>query len=105
MRFLIRACVFLLLCWCTGAHAACTDGSVYIDANRNGARDPGESGIARVLVSDVKTVVATDTRGRFRLPDATGTVFLVKPAGYALPARTDGLPNMWKAADATVCDF
>jgi hypothetical protein len=42
-------------------------GSVFVDQNRNGRRDPGERGLASVSVSNQDAVVATDSAGEFRL--------------------------------------
>ncbi|NUS37942.1 MAG: calcineurin phosphoesterase [Lysobacter sp.] len=95
----------LLLACCAGAQAACTQGHVYLDANGNGRRDAGEVGIARVLVADGRNIATTDAQGAYRLPAARGSVFVVKPARYALPMRGNGLPDSWRSADAASCDF
>jgi hypothetical protein len=105
MHATLRWAVFLLLTFSAGAHAACTQGSVFVDANRDGTRQPGESGRAGVLVSNGVAVVATDAAGRYRLPSASGAVSIVKPAGFALPLRGDGLPDAWKSGATTSCDF
>lgn len=78
---------------------ACDAGNVFLDANGNGVRDPGESGIAGVRVSDGRTLVATDASGAYRFADGVerDVVFVVKPATHALPRRTDGLPDGWRA--------
>jgi len=59
-------------------------GTVFLDRNGNGTRDPGEPGIAGVAVSDQVTVVVTDRDGAFRLADSRGfgIVFVSVPAGY-----------------------
>jgi hypothetical protein len=69
-------------------------GVVFTDTNGNGVRDAGESGIARVVVSNQDTVVLTDDRGTFRLTNpGTGVVFVSIPDGY----RAVG--NFWRLAD------
>ena len=83
------------------AHAAdCAAALVYEDVNGNGMRDATEPGLANIAVSDGQVVVRTDASGRFRLPDAAKdqarTVFVVKPAGFALARRSDGLPDSWR---------
>jgi hypothetical protein len=76
----------------------CTAGTVWVDSNGNGQRDGVEKGLAGVKVSDGKRVVVTDAQGRYQLPLPAGegrTLFVIKPAGYRFPARSDGLPSFW----------
>jgi Icc-related predicted phosphoesterase len=59
-------------------------GSVFVDRNANGRRDPGEPGLAGVAVSNQDTVVVTDSAGAFRMTSrGTGVVFVSTPNGYA----------------------
>jgi hypothetical protein len=72
-------------------------GTVYLDANRNDMRDAGERGVANVAVSNGSDVVRTDAEGRYALPIADGqSVFVIKPASYALPNGPNGLPMFWR---------
>ena len=72
-------------------------GMVYLDANGNGVRDADERGVASVGVSNGSTIVRTDAGGSYTLEVADGqTVFLIKPAGYALPRGANGLPTFWR---------
>ena len=65
------------------AQQASVSGMVYADANANGRRDPGERGIARVVVSNQDAVVVTDSSGTFRLPrGGYGLVFVSVPDGF-----------------------
>ncbi|MCX6094720.1 MAG: metallophosphoesterase [Candidatus Bipolaricaulota bacterium] len=66
-----------------GACAWGAEGWVFMDANRNGAFDAGEVGVADAAVSDGVTVVRTDAGGRFDLAiDAAARfVFLSTPNG------------------------
>lgn len=59
-------------------------GVVFLDRNANGVRDPGETGIPNVVVSDQIQVVRTAAGGSFRLPPAAswGMVFVSVPDGY-----------------------
>jgi hypothetical protein len=58
-------------------------GTVFLDRNTNGRRDPGEPGIGGVAVSDQDTVVVTGTDGLFRLrAGGNGLVFVSAPSGY-----------------------
>jgi len=71
-------------------------GSVYVDGNGNGTRDPNERGVPGVAVSNQDTVVATDASGAFRIPRGkSGIVFLSVPDGY----RTQG--TFWRAVADT----
>ena len=71
-------------------------GVVFVDANGNGVRDPGESGLAGVVVSNQDTVVTTDRSGAFRLTSrGTGVVFVSTPDGYRAVGR------FWRAADGS----
>jgi len=73
---------------------------VYEDGNGNGQRDDAETGLAGVkLVLNERVLVLTDAEGRAMLP-ARGrdTIALVKPPGYAVPLREDGLPDFWRRA-------
>ena len=74
-------------------------GAVFADANANGRRDAGETGMAGVVVTDGTTVVATDAAGSYALPDVTGAyVFVVTPGDQ----RTVG---SWYRATAPRVDF
>ena len=58
-------------------------GTVFVDANGNGRRDPGERGLARTVVSNQDAVVLSDSSGAFRIArGVTGIVFVSVPAGY-----------------------
>ncbi len=77
------------------------EGSVFIDDNRNGIRDPAEPGVEGVAVSDQHTVTRTDREGRYQFNSdgATGLVFVSQPNSYRVrgsfwkpvqgPARVD----------------
>jgi 3',5'-cyclic AMP phosphodiesterase CpdA len=54
-------------------------GVVYDDANANGRRDPGEKGLAGVVVSDGVDVALTGPDGTYRLSAAGRNVFVVTP--------------------------
>jgi len=62
--------------------APAVDGVVFDDANGNGRRDAGESGVAAV-VSNQREVVRAGADGAFQLPSVgTGVVFVSVPEGY-----------------------
>ena len=71
-------------------------GVVYVDANANGVRDGGETGLAGVAVSNQDTVVVTDAAGAFRMNSpGSGVVFVSVPDGY----RAVG--SFWRDADSS----
>jgi hypothetical protein len=80
------------------AAAAGCAGTVFDDADADGLRDRTERGIAGVAVSGGGAVARTDADGRFRLDADFAPFFVVKPPGYRVPSRADGLPAFWSAA-------
>ncbi len=64
--------------------AAEVRGRVFLDANKNGQADPGEQGIAGVLVSDGLTVVATADNGSYQFPlaESPAIVRMTRPEGH-----------------------
>ena len=79
------------------AMAADCSGMVFADANGNGRRDAGEAPLAGQRVSDGVEIVLTDAQGRFRLAQAEGrSTFVIKPAGFDVARRADGLPDTWQ---------
>jgi len=61
------------------AAAGTVSGTVYDDANDNGRRDPGEAGLAGVVISDGVSVTASRTDGTYRMEAAGRYVFVVTP--------------------------
>ena len=73
----------------------CT-GRVVLDRDGDGRAGPREPGIAGVRVADGRALAITDREGRYRFTTEPGrSVQLIKPAGYSVPARADGLPATW----------
>ena len=76
--------------------ASTVSGIVYEDRSGGGRRAAGDPGIAGVLVSNGRDVVKTDAGGRYTLPiDDETIVFVIKPAGYALPVDEEMLPRFY----------
>jgi 3',5'-cyclic AMP phosphodiesterase CpdA len=76
----------------------CTlEGYVFRDSNQDGHKQEGEPGVANVAVSNGNEVVLTDRSGHYLLPipEQVGgvTVFITKPADYALPVDRDNIPQ------------
>ena len=91
-------CLLLLaLSTCAYARApACEGGRIWADGNGNGVFDAGEHALANIKVSDGTRIATSDAQGRYRLqPEEGGTLFVIKPAGFDLPARANGLPDFW----------
>ena len=76
-------------------------GIVFNDANGNGRRDAGESGVPNVVVSDQRDVVVTDDNGAFRISaaDSKGVVFVSVPDGW----RAVG--SFWRPASDSAISF
>jgi Icc protein len=72
-------------------------GTVFVDQNANGLRDPGEPGLGNAVVSDQSGVVTTGVDGTFRLdrPGGRGIVYVSVPSGY----RAVG--QFWRTVDST----
>ncbi len=72
--------------------------SGFVYENRSGAvrRQAGDPGIAGVLVSNGREVAKTDAAGRYTLPvDDESIIFVIKPAGYAVPVDGEKLPRFY----------
>ena len=77
-------------------------GTVFEDRNGNGRMDGRERGLAGIRVSDGVRLAVTDKHGRYRLsPVADRPLFVIKPAGYRAPRRSDGLPDTWQNVQTT----
>jgi len=81
----------------TIAQAAAISGRVYLDRNGNGRLDADEQGVAAVLVSDGRTVVATDAGGHYRLETAQtpAIVSITLPRNYVVEGP------FWRNCDAS----
>lgn len=94
-----RMALLAWLAFATCAAGATVTGRVWIDRNANGKCDVGEPPAIGALMSDGRTIVATDGDGRYRLELAQtpATIFVVNPTG----TRSSG--HWWHAAngDAT----
>ena len=75
-------------------------GTVFVDQNANGLRDPGEPGLGNAVVSDQDAVVTTGVDGSFRLdrPAGRGVVYVSVPSGYRAVGR------FWRAVDSASAD-
>ena len=96
----MRILVLLVLCVLVAPAAAlpppCNGGTVFEDRNGNGWQDGGEPGLPGVKVSDGVELVTSDQRGAYQLPVVDGrSSFVIKPAGYGVPTRGNGLPDYW----------
>lgn len=70
---------------------AIASGSIFDDQRGDGWRQPGNRGIASVLVSNGHDVVATDADGRWCLPIEGGDhAFVVKPPDWSVTPTRSG---------------
>lgn len=95
--FAIRLALLSIVCTAVASVASGEEiarGRVYLDANRNGVLDAGETGVPGVCVSNGESVVQTDGDGGWSLPvEVGGAVFVIKPSGYQLPVSATQIPR------------
>ncbi len=93
--FPVVAGLSLLVCGSTASSGALIEGRVYLDANRNGQWDEGETGVPGVLVSDGRCVAATDASGHYQLDslDARALLWITVPRDHRPTAA------FWRRAD------
>jgi len=88
---------FLLLLWAAfplWGQGVTARGTVYADVNGNGLRDPGEPGLAGILVSNQRDVVRTGADGSFVLPVEPGmVVYIHQPPDHRVPVDSLNLPR------------
>ena len=71
-------------------------GTVFVDADGNGRRDPDERGVDDVKVSNGCSVTQTDDQGRYRIDLApTEILFITKPAAYSVPLDEYNIPQFF----------
>ena len=94
----------LFLAWGPVASASKTStvsARVFLDDNADGRWSPGERGAPDVGVSDGVTVWRTGAKGEVTLAaEDDALLFVIKPAGFSLGVRPDGLPDFWRVAKA-----
>lgn len=88
------ALAFTMLAAPSGSRAEIT-GVVFDDKNSDGSRQPGESGLPGVAVSNQIDVVQTDAKGAYRLAGrGTGVVFV------SLPRGRSAISGFWRSASS-----
>jgi len=92
----VRRTIVLLFILCAALPPMAADqasGFVFEDADSDGARDPGEAGIAGVAVSNGLDVVLTSEDGSYSIAiEKSSILFITKPAAYDLPLDENNLP-------------
>ncbi|WP_437194283.1 calcineurin-like phosphoesterase C-terminal domain-containing protein [Planctomicrobium sp. SH527] len=69
---------------------------MFHDANGNGRRDEGESGIAGVGISNATKIVETGADGSYQIPiENDSIVFVIKPSGWAFPHDENNLARFY----------
>src|SRR5271166_2702372 len=77
----------------TVAQETTVEGIVFEDRDGTGVASGSNPGLAGVLVSNGRDVVATGVGGRYALPlPDEATIFVVKPAGFMPPVATTSRP-------------
>jgi len=71
-------------------------GHVFEDADEDGIRDPDESGVAGVLVSNGRDWVRTDDQGRYRIAVREDMdLTIVQPSGWRVPVDDRQVPQFF----------
>ncbi|MCA9051373.1 MAG: metallophosphoesterase, partial [Planctomycetaceae bacterium] len=71
-------------------------GTVFVDANANGVRDPGEHPLVGVAVSNGQEVVTTNGQGGYQLPVGDdANIFVIKPTGYRTTLDEDNISRFY----------
>ena len=94
----MRGFLFILLLLVSTSHlfAKEASGRVFVDSNQNGQMDAGESGLAKVRVSNGREVVLTDEDGRYKIRvDGETLLFITKPRNFAVPLNSHMLPQFY----------
>jgi hypothetical protein len=73
---------------------------VFLDADDDGTRDPGERGLAGIVVSDQIAVTMTDAEGRYALPGSRSELVFV-----SLPRAHRSVNGFWRRRDMGAVDF
>ncbi len=90
------ACCVLVAASQIVAAQAIIKGVVFSDLNGDGVQQPGERGIAGVMVSNQDAVVVTDITGSFELgPGPNGIIFVSEPDGFR------AVKSFWQAANTS----
>lgn len=71
-------------------------GVVFDDADASGTRDPGETGLPGIRVSNGREIVLTDDDGRYEISvDDDDILFVIKPRGWMTPLDQNNLPRFY----------
>lgn len=71
-------------------------GFVYADANQNNIKDPKETGLAGVSVTNGRDVVQTGKNGAYKLTVGNDDIIaVIKPAGFRVPVDANNLPRYY----------
>ena len=79
------------------AHGQVTvKGYVFEDKNRNLIKDPGETGIPDVGVSNGYDIARTNSRGEYSIQASKGSVlFVIQPQGFRVPLNKNNQPQFY----------
>jgi hypothetical protein len=69
-------------------------GVVFLDKNKNGIMDNGETGIDKIPVSDGKDIVFTNAKGQYNITcKLPVSIFPILPSRYEFPKALGNIPN------------
>ena len=92
----VFACALLLPVHEAVSQADETVAVVYEDVNRNETFDAGDQPLEDVLVSSLSEIRSTNAEGAATVPvEGRDIVFVIKPAGYALPLQDHRVPDFY----------
>ncbi|NLF59975.1 MAG: hypothetical protein GX574_02385 [Lentisphaerae bacterium] len=92
-----KLCICILAALPCLLTAATFNGRIFLDQNRNGRLDPGENGLAGVVVSDGHSVVLSAADGRYSLDSAEAKPML----WYCRPTDHEPVGDFWRWGDTS----
>ena len=95
----VAVLIAILIFYCVGNSIAANStatGTVFLDTNRNQAKDENEKGLSGVRVSNGQDVVKTDANGQYSLAVSDDTIlFVIKPRGFMTLVDENRLPRFY----------
>lgn len=89
--------ILFILFTCKGGASEEVSGQVYLDTNKDGFYNSGETMLEGILVSNGIDIVSTDKKGQFNLVRVGHLpVFIIKPTGYQVSTNQDGQPVFYE---------
>ncbi len=108
LRISLAVMLVLVAADASAQASACDIGVVFEDRDGDGLRDADEMGSPDIGVSNGRDIARTNEQGRYLLPArGEAQTFVIKPAGFAVRRRPDGMPAHWRnqSESSAACDF